>query len=130
RLAMMGIFLYPATRYYGIVGVSVLSAVVSVADFIISATLTNKLIYGKFFDYVRALWLPTVLSVFSALLATWLYAHMAGRHDLIALVVAGAFMVIVYGLFVLILDREVRRFIASLLVDVEEARKRLMDNAP
>ncbi|MEO0108875.1 MAG: hypothetical protein ABIK62_06885, partial [candidate division WOR-3 bacterium] len=80
RLAMMGIFLYPATRYYGIVGVSVLSAVISIVDFIISAALTNKLIYGRLSDYIRALWLPTVLSIFSALLATWLYGHMAGGH--------------------------------------------------
>lgn len=129
RLGMMGIFLYPATRYYGIVGVSVLSAIISIADFIISAALTNKLIYGRFIDYIGALWLPTVLSISSALLATWLYGHMAGRHDFIALVVAGASMVIVYGLLVLGLDKDVRHFIANLLLDVEQARKRLMGNA-
>lgn len=129
RLATMGIFLYPATKYYGIVGVSVLSAIVAVVDFLISAALTNKLIYGRLVDYIQALWLPIVLSVLSALLATWSYARMAGRHDFIALVMAGALMVIVYGLFVLILDKEARRFIMNLLVDAEEARKRLMGNA-
>jgi len=41
RLAVMAIGLYPATRYYGITGVSALSSVVAVVDFFISLILTR-----------------------------------------------------------------------------------------
>jgi O-antigen/teichoic acid export membrane protein len=125
RLAVMGILLYPATRYYGIVGVSVLSSVVSIADFIISATLTSTLIHGKLTDYVRVLWLSCVVSLLSAAVGLWSYQRMSGTHDFIALVTAGSVMMGIYALFVLIIDAEVRRFIQGLLLDAGQARKRL-----
>jgi O-antigen/teichoic acid export membrane protein len=125
RLTVMGIFLYPATRYYGIVGVSVLSSIVSIVDFFISATLTNMVIHGKLTDYVRALWLSCVVSVLSAAVGLWSYQHMSGAHDFIALVVAGSVMMGIYALFVLIIDTEARHFIQGLLVDADQARKRL-----
>jgi len=125
RLSVMGVFLYPATRYYGIVGVSVLSAIVSIADFVLSATLTNQIIHGKLTDYLRALSLPIGFSVLSALVAAWFFAHLSGAHDLIALVIAGAIMVIIYGVLVLLFDRDVRRFVVGLLVDVDQARRGL-----
>jgi len=125
RLAVMGIFLYPAARYYGIVGVSVLSSIVSVVDFFISAALTNNVIHGKLYDYVQALWLSCVASLLSAAAALWAYEHMSGAHDFIALVMAGAVMAGIYALFVLIIDTEVRRFIQSVLLNVDQARRRL-----
>jgi O-antigen/teichoic acid export membrane protein len=124
RLAVMGIFLYPATRYYGIVGVSVLSSIVSVADFIISATLTSTVIHGTLADYVRALWLSCVVSLLSAAAALWSYQRMSGTHDFIALVMAGSVMVCIYALIVLVADAEARRFIWGLLLDVDQARKK------
>lgn len=124
RLAVMGIFLYPATRYYGIVGVSVLSSAVSVVDFIISATLTNTVINGKLTDYVRTLWLPFLVSLLSGAAAMWFYERMSGPHDFIALVVAGAVMMSIYALFVLVFDGEARRFVQSLLIDADQARRR------
>jgi O-antigen/teichoic acid export membrane protein len=124
RLAVMGIFLYPATRYYGIVGVSVLSSIVSVADFVISATLTSTVIHGTLSDYARALWLSCVVSLLSAAAALWSYQRMSGTHDFIALVMAGSVMVCIYALIVLVVDAEARRFIWSLLLDVDQVRKR------
>ena len=62
RLVVMGILLYPAAKYFGIVGVSVLSAVVSVVDFFISAALTNRITRGRLSDYVHALWVACVFS--------------------------------------------------------------------
>ncbi len=128
RLAVMGILLYPATRYYGIVGVSVLSAVVSIADFGISTALTNEIIHGRVFDYVQALWLPSAFSMLSALLAVWSYARMSAGHGFIALVMAGALMVIVYAVFVLVFDGEVRRFVIGFLGQVEQAGRKLTGN--
>jgi PST family polysaccharide transporter/lipopolysaccharide exporter len=125
RLAVMGIFLYPATRYYGIVGVSVLSSAISIADFIISAALTSNVIHGTLTDYAKALWLSCVVSVLSAVAARWAYGRMSGAHDFIALVMAGAVLMGIYALFVLIFDTETRRFIQGLLIDVDHARRRL-----
>jgi len=129
RLAVMGILLYPATRYYGIVGVSVLSAVVAIADFGISAALTNQIIHGRLLNYIQALWLPTAFSILSALLATWSYARMSVGHGFIALVVAIALMMILYTCLVLVFDGEVRRFIIGFLGDMEQAGRKLMGNA-
>jgi O-antigen/teichoic acid export membrane protein len=125
RLAVMGIFLYPATRYFGIVGVSVLSSVVSIVDFFISATLTSKVIHGKLSDYVQALWLSTVVSLLSGAAGIWAYDHMSGAHDFIALVMAGTVMVGVYALIVIVFDAEARRLIQGLLVDVDHLRRGL-----
>jgi O-antigen/teichoic acid export membrane protein len=125
RLSVMGIFLYPATRYYGIVGVSVLSSVVSIVDFVISATLTSSVIHGKLVDYVRALWLSGVVSLLSAAAGLWSYQHMSGAHDFIALVLAGSVMMGIYALFVLLIDTETRHFIWGLLLDADQARRRL-----
>jgi PST family polysaccharide transporter/lipopolysaccharide exporter len=125
RLAVMGIFLYPATRYFGLIGVSVLSTLVSVFDFIFSAVLTNQVIHGKFTDYVRALWQPLAFSAVGTFAAWWLFDRLAGPHDFIALVIAATVLVIVYGALALALDSEVRRFIAGLIVDADELRKGL-----
>lgn len=125
RLTVMGILLYPATRYYGIVGVSVLSSAVSVGDFLISARLTNRIIGGKLTDYIRALWPPTMFSVFASVLALWVYPRLSGAHGFISLVMAGALMVGLYAVCVLLFDVDARRFIFGLLVDADEARRRL-----
>jgi O-antigen/teichoic acid export membrane protein len=121
RLAVMGIFLYPAARYYGIVGVSVLSAVVSIVDFVVSAALINRIIQGRLSEYVRVLWVAGVFSVFSALIAKWSYARISGGHGLIALLTAGMLMVLLYFLLVFIFDGEVRQLTMSSLSAAERA---------
>lgn len=128
RLTLMGIFLYPATRYFGLVGVSVLSTLISVGDFLISAALTNRVINGKLSDYVRALWQPTVFSAIGTFAAWWLFNRLAGPHDFIALVIAGSVLVIVYGVLALVLDAELRRLIGGLIVDADEMRRGLNGN--
>lgn len=128
RLAVMGTLLYPATLYYGIVGVSVLSALVAAADFVLSAVLTNRIIHGRLVDYARALALPTLLSLAAAALGMWAYARMASQHGFIALVMAGALMVTCYGLSMLVLDSDMRRVIASLRRELELAGRKWMSN--
>ena len=127
RLAVMGLFLYPATKYFGIVGVSVLSAVVSIIDFGISAMLTNKLIHGRVMDYIQALLSPMAFAILSALLARYSYARMLGGHGFIALVMGGILMVIIYASCVFVFDGDIRRFVAGLLVEVEQAGKKLIN---
>jgi O-antigen/teichoic acid export membrane protein len=121
RLAVMGILLYPAVRYYGIFGVSVLSAAVSIVDFVVSAALVNRIIQGRLSDYVGALWVASVFSVLSALVAKWSYARISGGHGLIALLTAGMLMILLYSLLVFIFDREVRRLTMSSLSAAERA---------
>jgi O-antigen/teichoic acid export membrane protein len=128
RLAVMGTLLYPATLYYGIVGVSVLSAMVAIADFVLSAVLTNKIIRGRLPDYLRTVGLPTLLSLLSVFAGMWVYQRIAGGHGLIALVVAGALMVTVYGVLVLIIDSDMRGAVLGLRGELEHAGRRWMGN--
>ncbi len=129
RLVVMGILLYPATKYYGIVGVSVLSAVVSIIDFVISAALTNVIIRGRLSDYVRALWVPLGFSLVSAALAHWAYSLVvAGGHGFISLVMAGTLMVFVYALLVFIFDKDVRILVISTLSDLGLPPREWMGN--
>jgi O-antigen/teichoic acid export membrane protein len=116
RLAVMGILLYPAARYYGIVGVSVLSAVVSIVDFFVSAALTSRVIHGRLTDYVRALGMPSVFSLVSAVVARWAYAQMIpGGHGFISLLMAGIVMVFLYAALVFFFDQDVRRLVVGWL---------------
>ncbi len=126
RLAVMGILLYPATRYYGIVGVSALSAVVSVVDFVISTALTNRIVRGRLADYVGALWVATTFSVVSAAVARWSYARISTGHGLIALLMAGILMVFLYAVLVFIFDKEVRGLAMNSLSAVGRAGREWM----
>jgi O-antigen/teichoic acid export membrane protein len=128
RLAIMGILLYPATRYYGIVGVSAVSAVVSIADFIVSAALTNRIIHGRFSDYVASLWAATLFSVVSALAARWSYVRISGGHGLIGLLTAGMLMVLLYASLVFVFDQEVRRLAMASLSAAQRAGREFMDS--
>jgi len=128
RLAVMGTLLYPAALYYGIVGVSVLSALVAAADFVLSAVLTNRIIHGTLADYVRALAGATLLSLATAALAVWAYGRMVGQHGFIALVAAGTLMVTCYGLLMLVLDTDLRRAIMSFRHQLEPGGRRWMGN--
>jgi O-antigen/teichoic acid export membrane protein len=129
RLIVMGILLYPAAKYYGIVGVSALSAVVSIVDFFVSAALTNRIINSSLTDYVKALWAPLLFSLLSAVVAGWAYERIvAGGFGFISLVMAGLLMVLIYGVLILVFDRDVRQFVLSSLATVESAGREWMGN--
>ena len=127
RLVVMALFLYPATKYFGVVGVSVLSAGVSVADFLLSSYLTNRIVRGSWLDYVRALALQLVLALVSAALAKFSYARMAGGHGFIALATGTILMGVSYSLAVFMLDGHVGRLVLGLLTDAGEAGRRLLN---
>jgi O-antigen/teichoic acid export membrane protein len=129
RLAVMGVLLYPAAKYYGIVGVSVLSAGVSVVDFFISTALTNRVIRGTLADYGQALWAPCVFSLLSALVARWSYLQIvATGHGFISLVMGGIVMVLLYALSVFFFDKDVRAFVLGSLSTIGQAGKEWMNS--
>jgi len=118
RLAVMVIGLYPATRYYGIVGVSALSAVVAVLDFFLSMVLTNRLVGLPTGDFLRML-LPiftnSLIAVTAAkLVYPYLFFDLAWRRPvIIALPLAGLVMFGVYGLLTWLIDAEFRNLARS-----------------
>ncbi len=126
RLAVMGILLYPAARYFGIVGVSVLSAAVSVIDFAVSAVLTNRLIRGSMSEYVGALGGALSFSLLSAFVARRLYEQISAGHGLISLMMAGVLMVMLYAGLVLVFDREVRQLTVASLSAIGRAGREWM----
>jgi O-antigen/teichoic acid export membrane protein len=128
RLAIMGIFLYPSAIYYGIAGVSVLSAVVSVADFVLSTYLTNRIIHGKLGEYVRSLWVSGVGSAVSAIAATWAYAQTSTGHGFIALMMAGIIMVLIYSTFVVLFDQEIREVLGKAFAAVGRLSRDFLAN--
>jgi len=110
RLITMLLFLYPATKYYGIIGVSVLSAAVSVVDFFISAALVNRLIHATAMDYVRCLGPIFSVSLLSAAVARLLQLQFrVTPHARLAFLMALMIMVCLYAGGMWLVDRELRR---------------------
>lgn len=100
RFLTMLVFLYPAIRWAGIVGVSILSAIVAVVDFIIAAWWGEKLLQGGYADYFRHLLPIFAYSVLSAGLAYLLLPLIPAPHRLLPVLMAGLLMVILYTLIV------------------------------
>ncbi len=113
RLTTMVLLLYPAIRWQGILGVSILSAGVAIVDFGISAVLADRILAAGWRPYVRAL-LPTVgvgglLTVLTALvLSRWLTTPGVER-----LVLAGGSYGLVYFLTVLVVWPDVREHLRA-----------------
>ncbi len=118
RLTTMLVFLYPVTMLWGIVGVSALSAVVSVADFVISIALVNRIAKTTFADFARILAPITALSLVAVGVARLAFAATYGFYPPLALLIAGSVVVVVYALLMLRLDSEVRQRILRILSDV------------
>lgn len=108
RLATMAVFLYPVTVYWGIVGVSALSALVAVVDFGISMTLCNRVAGTTYGDFAGILAPVGALSAVSALAGWVVFRLFYGLYPPLALVLGAATMVLGYAALVLRLDGEVR----------------------
>lgn len=109
RLITMLLFLYPATKYYGIVGVSVLSAGVAVVDFFISAALVNRIIQASTMEYVRILVPILAMSILSAAVARLAQAQFhATPHARLAFVTALIIMACIYAGGMWLVDRQLR----------------------
>lgn len=108
RLSVMAALLYPATRYYGIVGVSVLSAAVAVVDFFVSMALTHRIVRHSSAAFLVML-SPILVNALLATAVAKLAFRYCGFLPLIArFLAAGALLGVVYGALVWITDSDVR----------------------
>jgi hypothetical protein len=93
----MLVLLYPAIAWNGIVGVSILSVAVAVADFVISATLVGRLVAAPWRAYARML-LPTMaIALLAGFIAHSAYPHIPLAKNLLRLVAAGGIMCALYA---------------------------------
>lgn len=96
RLITMLVFLYPAVKLWGIVGVSALSAVVAVIDFYISATLVGRLIDAPWRAYARIVLPPLLAALIGGEIAHLAYPGLHLPKVWMNLGLAGIMMVIIY----------------------------------
>lgn len=126
RLVTMTALLYPAIRWGGLIGVCVLSVLVAVVDFGISAYMVDKIIEARLVTYLRLL---TPLFVYALLAAGIGYGAeqvllSLGVWPVAALVAAGVVVVVVYGLLAWWRDAQVRAEGVKLLAFLQAARTR------
>jgi O-antigen/teichoic acid export membrane protein len=111
RLITMAVLLYPAIRWQGIVGVSALSAVVSIVDFFISAALVNRIIQAKMIDHARLLLPILILSIAAGLIGRAAQSGliMMGLRPLFAMLSGGGVMIVAYAALTWWRDAELRQ---------------------
>ena len=97
RFITMAIFLYPAILWKGIVGVSILSAVVAVVDFGIAAWITNRLIGGGYAPYARVLGPALAAAALSASIAWLALPYWPSPHRLFPFLLSGILMMALYA---------------------------------
>ncbi len=109
RLTTMTLFLYPAVKWGGIIGVSALSAIVAIVDFYISGWLANKVLAVSWRPYGEVLW-PTILAA-SLSGTAFLFLLKSGlwQAGLMRLLVMGTLFVGVYAGLALIWMPDVRQ---------------------
>jgi len=116
RLITMLLFLYPATKYYGIVGVSALSAGVAVVDFFISAALVNRIIHARALEYVRCLGPILLVTLGSATIARLAQEQFrATPHARIGFFTALLVMTVLYAGGMWVVDTNLRHRVRELI---------------
>lgn len=113
RLTTMLLTLYPAVRWGGIVGVSILSVAVAVVDFGISAHLIGKLVAAPPLVYVRMLLPSLAAALIAGGAARWLYPFLELPGTALNLAGAGALMVGLYAGLTWLLDPQFREAAAG-----------------
>ena len=122
RLCTMAALLYPVTIRWGIVGVSVLSAIVSLVDFIISVALINRAIGTTASDYVRILGPAVFCAAIATGAAKWLYPHLLFTKSYLALPLAAVVAADIYFQLIWFTHRDLRQLAREFLA---EARSKL-----
>ncbi len=120
RLAVMAALLYPATVRFGVLGVSVLSTIVSIVDFGVSTWLVNRIVRARLRDYVAMLVPPFLIAVAAGALANAIYPYFASLKGYISLPLAGGIMLGVYSAILLAIDGEARRLVRGLYNDARQ----------
>ncbi len=121
RLVLTVAGLYPATYYYGITGVSALSAAIAVLDFAISLVLTNRIVQMTVGQFMWMLLPILVNATVAAAVAKVAYPQLRFLPVAVALPLAGVIMLIAYGLLTWTTDAESRQMARTLW---REARRR------
>ncbi len=114
RLATMAAFLYPATSRYGIVGVSALSAIVSVVDFFISGELANRVMDASWAEYLPVVGPIFVWSAAAAGVAWLVQTAVSASSPAISFLVGGTVLTVVYVPLAVLGDEPLRRQARSL----------------
>jgi O-antigen/teichoic acid export membrane protein len=114
RLVTMAVLLVPVSLRWGIVGVSALSAVVAVVDFVISAWLVNKLIDAPWQAYARMLAPTTAAAIVSGAATLWLYDRLPFARAAWNLLTAGIILFILYAALTWLIDPQLRDVVRSL----------------
>ncbi|NOX64054.1 MAG: hypothetical protein GXP42_19275, partial [Chloroflexi bacterium] len=110
----------------GIVGVSALSAVIAVVDFIIAAWLGRRLLGGGYFEYVQHLG-PGLLAATAAAAAAVVALHLApAPHRLFPFLLAGVIMVLLYVIICWFIDPLFRRGALHLMKRLAVSRFRFL----
>ncbi|MCD6520883.1 MAG: lipopolysaccharide biosynthesis protein, partial [Anaerolineae bacterium] len=126
RLAMMVLFLYPAIKFWGIVGVAGLSAVVAIVDFFLSMFLTNRVIHARWRDYARILLPMLVAAVGTALLGHQFYLLVEKTiHPFISLPLMGGVALVLYFALMYAYDADIRQVTADILTGVRREFRRM-----
>jgi O-antigen/teichoic acid export membrane protein len=108
RLIAMVALLIPVAIRWGINGVSWLSAIVAVVDFIVSAYLINKLIDAPFRAYARMLAPTWAAALASGFISLWLYDKLPFAKAAWNLLVIGIILVALYLVFAYLIDKQFR----------------------
>ena len=123
RLVTMAVLLIPAILWGGIVGVSVLSAVVAIIDFMIAAWMVNRILGGGYRDYFRHLGPTFLISGLSVTVAYLILPLVPSTFRLLPFLVAGIVMSIIYILLSWWLDPVFRRIAVGVLKQMGPTRR-------
>jgi O-antigen/teichoic acid export membrane protein len=118
RLTVMVGLLYPAVHNWGILGVAGLSAIVAVVDFIASAWLVNRIIHARVMDYVAMLVPPLLIAIAAGAVAKAAFPLLHGLKGFFSLPLIGAFMVGLYGLALLAVEKDARQMVLGVINDL------------
>lgn len=114
RLTVMAALLYPATHYYGIIGVSALSAIVAVVDFVGSMILANRIIDLPSRVFLRMLAPIMVNALIAGAVAKVAHMLILGKLSVyFSLPLAGLLMAAIYGGLTWAVDGEIREIAKS-----------------
>ena len=108
RLITMLVTLIPVTKRWGINGVSVLSVIVALVDFAVSATLVGRLVDAPWRAYAHLL-LPTGgAALVAGAVAFEMYPYMELGRTAVRLLAAGIVMAVLYSLLLWLVDPTLR----------------------
>ena len=128
RLATMAIFLYPAIKWRGVLGVAQLSVAIALVDFGISVVLTNRIVHASWRRYASILVPMIVVAVGTTLISYQLYQWLEPRlHPFISMPLCGALALGSYLAILWTFDKELRQVVADTFAGVQRSLRRHLE---